>query len=164
MTASKGRKPQASSATRIPDKPITDAKLREMGNILRPFARDVSAVCRGFLGKFGDVDDVFRLAAQSDDLMELLQKTVVSLPAHTLAMAVAILATLPKSTRGRPLMPSTVEALKLAEEVGSNRKVSRLIADSTGEPSENIRARLRGLKRSTKRPTRRPKARGKQSR
>ena len=161
MTAGKERKPQASRLTRIPDKPITDAKLREIGNIVRPYAHEVSAICRRFLEKFGDVDDVFRLSDQSDDLMEHLQETLVFLPAHTLAMAVVILATLPRPRRGRPLMPSTVGALELAKEIGSSRKVAKLIAESTGEPSENVRARLRGLKRSTKRPKKRPKSRGK---
>jgi hypothetical protein len=57
-----------------------------------------------------------------------------------------LLLALPRSKRGRPRKASTSRALELAAQ-HSVRQASRLIAKSTGEDPENIRARVLGAKR-----------------
>lgn len=132
---------------RSPGQPLTDDRLRELGLPLRPLAHEVAALCRQFLERHGDVDTVLWTMGQVDDQTGYLRETMITVPAHTLAVMAAILSTLPKPRGGRPLLPSTTNALQLVKKVGSTRKVAKLLAESTGEPLERVRARLRGHKR-----------------
>ena len=130
---------------------FTDADLREFGKALRPFAHELSALCRQYLAhEFDDIGHVFALLVHSPEDTEDFVKISMHVPAFTVAFAAAILSTLPGSRRGRPRKTSTVEALKLLGEMKSNHGVAKRIAAMTGESSEQIRSRLRGIRRRSK--------------
>ena len=132
--------------------------------MLRPFARELSALLRYFLaGKFGDISHVFALWVHTpkSDWERPDEKKFIRLPVLPVAWAAAILATLPGSQRGAPKKAATSDALNLLNEGMSSRKAAKIIADRTGEPFENIRARLRNLKRVKKRAKNSPEGRGK---
>jgi hypothetical protein len=59
--------------------------------------------------------------------------------------------TAPKKSRGRPRKDSTVAALKLLQENPSVHGAAKRTATSTGESSEQIRSRLRGIKKRERR-------------
>jgi hypothetical protein len=63
-----------------------------------------------------------------------------------LSEVVLLLFTQPAPKRGRPRKASTSRALELSAQ-HSVREAARLIAKSTGENPENIRARVLGAKR-----------------
>jgi hypothetical protein len=161
-----GKKPRGLRKRAATGAPLTDAELREFGDSLRPFARELSALCRQFLaGEFEDIGHIFALWVHSPADMKDFVKISVRVPAFTVAWAAAILMTLPGSRRGRPLMPSTNEALMLLKKVKSSHGAAKRAAASAGEPPEHIRSRLRGLKQRAKQrrldAKRRPKRRGK---
>jgi hypothetical protein len=70
----------------------------------------------------------------------------ISVPPNLLSEVVLLLLALPGPKRGRPRKPSTGRALELSTQY-SVREAARLIAKSTGENPENIRARVLGAKR-----------------
>jgi hypothetical protein len=71
---------------------------------------------------------------------------LVSVPLDLLNMVACLLLALPRPRRGRPRMASTNRALELAVQ-HTMRGATQLIAKSTGENPENIRARVLGIKR-----------------
>jgi hypothetical protein len=89
-----------------------------------------------------------RAFIQSEDYFTRRYHLPVSI--RLIDSTVALLLTLPRPGRGRPRKPSTEAALKLAEEITSVRKVANLIAATTGEPPDQIRSRLKGVKRRSK--------------
>jgi hypothetical protein len=146
--------------------PLTDVELREFGDALRPFARELSTLFRQFLAdEFEDIGHVFALQVHSPADMKDFVKISVRVPAFTVAWATAILATIPGVRRGRPRKPSTIEALMLLEKVKSSHGAAKRVAVSAGEPPEHIRSRLRGIKQRAKKhrldTKRRPKGGGK---
>jgi hypothetical protein len=70
----------------------------------------------------------------------------VSVPFDVLNLAVCLLLALQRPRRGRPRKASTNRALELAAQ-HSLREAARLVAKSTGENPDNIRARVLGAKR-----------------
>jgi hypothetical protein len=66
-----GKKPRGLRKRAATGAPLTDAELREFGNALRPFARELSALCRQFLAdEFEDIGHVFALMVHSPEDME----------------------------------------------------------------------------------------------
>jgi hypothetical protein len=161
-----GKKPRGLRKRAATGAPLTDAELREFGNALRPFARELSALCRQFLAdEFEDIGHVFALMVHSPEDMEDFVKISMHVPAFIVAWAAAILVTIPGTRVGRPRKPSTVEALMLLEKVKSSHGAAKRAAVSAGEPPEHIRSRLRGIKQRAKKrrldTKRRPKGGGK---
>jgi hypothetical protein len=70
----------------------------------------------------------------------------VSVPFDVLNIAACLLLALQRPRRGRPRKASTNRALELAAQ-HSLREAARLVAKSTGENPDNIRARVLGAKR-----------------
>jgi hypothetical protein len=73
-------------------------------------------------------------------------RDAISVPPHLLSEVVLLLLALPGPQRGRPRKASTRRALELSAQ-HSVREAARLIAKSTGENPENIRARVLSAKR-----------------
>ena len=126
------------------EKALSNAELRVIGMGLRPLAHELAAEYRRLVG-----EDYFdRAFVQSEDFFT--ERFHVPVSVRLLGSTVALLLTLPRPGRGRPRKPSTEAALKLAEEIKSVRKVANLIAATTGEPPDQIRSRLKGVKRRSK--------------
>jgi hypothetical protein len=133
-------------------KRLSDAELQAIGKALRTHARDLSADFRQMIEAEGfvDVDYVIGLGMQLEDTAarRKLLKTHVRVPLVTAAYAAAVLSTMPGRHRGRPRKPSTDEAVSLAYDgTASTRGIAKLIAERTGEPSDQIRSRLKGIKK-----------------
>ncbi|MGQ2185278.1 hypothetical protein ACT4MK_18265 [Bradyrhizobium barranii] len=140
---------------RVPD----DSEPRELGNFFRPSARGVSADLRELLDKvgFANVDLVFALADHLETTKARIQlhEICVPVPVTTIALAAAILSTVPGTRRGRPRDLSTNEAVELAARLKSVRAAAKIIAAKTGKSEEAVRSSIRAA--NTKARTKRAK-------
>ena len=104
-------------------------ELRALGKALKPNAHELAK-------------HLLHFAAAS----ERNEGDPVLIPPNLLSEAVLLLLALAGPQRGAPRKDSTNQALELVAQHGM-RKAARLIAKSTGENPENLRARLYGIKR-----------------